>query len=137
MADAQVAPAQSFEERMKAHIRDGIGDKMTDEELAKIVRAGVDDVFFKSREEKTGSWQNPIITKPGLIHEIVRELLADSVKKHAAAYIAEHQAEVLAAVQESLTRDAGTAILRAISYRFQNEMMSLTNAITSRSRSRG
>lgn len=126
--DKQVVPTQSFEERMKARIRDGIGDMMTDDELATIVRKGVEDAFFKPGTETRGY---TAYSTPSLIHGIVKELLSDSIKQHAATYIAEHQDVVLAAIVDGVKLTAGDAILRAVSERFSSEMYSFVSGIQS------
>lgn len=135
MNQAITTPPQSFEERMKARIKESIGDMITDEELAKLVNRGVEEVFFKERPNTKGSYYDnkPL---PPLLHQIVNDLLFPSVKAAADKYINDHKEEVKTAINNAIQAGMGAALIAAFSDRFRfdlaNFQQSLMNNLGSR-----
>ena len=114
---------KTFEERMKARIKDSMGDLITDEDLTTLVNQGVHDVFFKKTRIKKG--YNDFEDGPALIESIVKELLEEKIRIFAQQYVALHEKEVLESVDKVAKEGAGAAILAAISGTFSSQLFQL------------
>lgn len=99
--NTQVQPAQNFQERMFARIKENMGDLMTDEELKKLLERAVEDAFFKPREE-LDRWGARSGTKPPLFVETVQTLMKDRVDAQVKAWLDEHPDEVHKLIKDTL-----------------------------------
>ena len=124
------APIMTFEERMRARIRESIGELMSDEDLAKIVDRGLEEVFFQPRG-KGGYNQEP---RPPLIHDIVRDVLGLQVQKEVAYWVQTHNDEVKEILKQVLEEGVGLAVMSALKSMFANDLMTLGHSIENRLR---
>ena len=104
--------SESFESKMKDRIREAIGDLIPDEELAKMVRRGIDSVFFDSKQVLVGKGYNEKYEdRPGFMGALVKELLEEKVVSEAASYIEEHQDDIDKLVKDAITQGADNMVL--------------------------
>lgn len=122
----EITTPQNFEEKMKARIKEGIGDLITDEELSKMVHRSMEEIFFKERTRGDG-WRSS--TVPPLMHEIVKELLTVAVTNEVREYIKAHPNEVIAAIKTAIQEGMGNALMSAITQRFQCDLINLHQSI--------
>jgi len=124
----EVMIKQTFEEKMKERIRESIGELITDEELSKLVHKSVDQVFFAPTKIKRGSFGD-YEEGPSLLNGLIKELLTPQVNKSIQQYINEHPAEVIKVVKEVVSVGMGNALLNAVNYQFQNDLINLQSNI--------
>ncbi len=120
----EIEKQKTFEERMKARIRDSIGELMTDEELSKIVNKATEEVFFKPLELKDGYRTKEV---PPFSHNIVKELLTDSVRKEVEKYFSENKEDVSKMVKQIIQDGLGKALMNALDSKFQFDLNSFGN----------
>jgi hypothetical protein len=124
----EVATNESFETKMKNRIRDSIGDLLSDEDLDKMVRRGLEEAFFTKRTKKTSGYPYQEETT-SLMHEIVTELLQPAVEKSVNNYLVEHQEEVKEIIERVVTLGIGNATLKAMDYNFNGALSMLQGNI--------
>lgn len=127
---ADVTVPQSFEDKMKARIKDGIGDLITDEELSKMLNRSMEEVFFKrplimNPHDRYGSK----IEGPSLLEGVVKDLMREKVTAAVNVYIKEHATDVMAAVDKVIQEGAGAAIITAVNQMFSGQMLNLQSNI--------
>ena len=125
----EIVVSQSFEEKMKARIKESIGELITDKELSELVHRSVDEVFFKPTKIKDGFNYKE---GPSLLNGLIKELLTPRVDKAITQYIKEHPKEVNKAIKETLSLGLGTATMHALNSQFQNEMFRFQSDIENR-----
>ena len=126
----EVTPPQTFEERLKGRIKESIGELMTDEDLAKLVHAGMQDVFFKVRvQSDPNGYGRRLPDKPPFLHEIVSELLAPQVEAAVAEWVAANQDEVRKTVAEVVEAGVGMAVVNALRYTFRDSMLAFSDHV--------
>jgi hypothetical protein len=86
---------KSFEDKLKERIRESIGELVTDEDLSRIVQAGVHEALFKPRvvERKNSSGYysaSQFDTKPPFIVEVVMDLLKQDIRSAVEKWFAEN-----------------------------------------------
>lgn len=121
---------QNFEERMKARIKDSIGDMITDEELGEIVKRSMEDIFFKGKTVKDGYYNTK--ETPPFLHEMIKELLTDKIQKKIKAYINDNKEEVGKAIETVFREGMAKALITSISNIFQNDLSNLEHNIANR-----
>lgn len=122
----EIVVQQSFEERMKDRIKESIGELITDEELSKLVRKSVDQVFFAPTKIKQG-WDTK--EGPSLLNGIIKELLTPQVSEVVQQYINDHPEEIIKSIKEVLSVGMGTALLNAFNSQFQAQLFALQSNI--------
>ncbi len=129
----EIEKTQTFEEKLKTRIREGIGDLMTDEDLSKLIQKAAHEIFFQERVVKNGFYDTK--TLPPLLHELVKEQMQGRVDKAIKEYIQSHNAEVLKAIETVMQEGIATAVVKGFSsmtndkfLNFQSEMMSFLRA---------
>lgn len=118
---------QTFEDRMKARIKESIGDLITDEDLTKMVARSMEEVFFRERRIRRG-YNDDVI--PPLLNEIVQKELTEQVRSAVYAYIHEHGAEVEKIIKDVLQQGIGAALVTAVTHKFQGDMFLLQQNLT-------
>lgn len=116
----EIQKAQSFEEKMKARVRDSIGDLMSDDDLQKIVERSIEECFFK--EQTTYNRYGSVTVKPALINELVKELLTERVDKALDRFISDNAEKVQATLDEIIKDGAGMALVNAMNNRFSQQL---------------
>lgn len=110
-----VQVSQTFEQKVRDRVREQIGELLSDEDLSKIVQAGLKDAFFEPRRvdgDRYGA------TKEPLIHEIIRPLLEKRVREQVDAWFEANKTEIGVTVSRLLEMGVGNAVIQAIGYRF-------------------
>ena len=92
----EITQQKSFQEKMQERIRESIGDLITDEELSKLIKTAVEDVFFNPHQVKTlDRWGSTTYKEiPPMLPEIVKDLLHDRVSECMKTWLEEHHEEV-------------------------------------------
>ena len=111
---------------MKDHIRESIGDLITDEDLSKIIHRGVEDVFLKPTTEVSGI---RTIHKPALVHSIVKELLEEQVYKAVDQWIKDNPDVVKEALENVINLGVGNAVVNAFNSQFQSQLYNFQSNI--------
>ena len=106
-------------------------NKMTDEELKDLVNRGLEEAFFRERKVTTDSWGHTKI-EPPFLHEILKELMIESVDKHVSEFINEHPDDVMKAIKEAHSLGMGNAIMLAITNKFQMDFIKFQTSIEQR-----
>lgn len=121
----EIAPAMSFEDKLKSKIKDGIGDLITDNDLSKLVHRSLEEIFFTPRKNPKKDYYNSREpdTLPPLLHVLVREALQPMVKEVIEAYVKEHNNEVLNIVNRVVKEGVGNAVITAMNSQFQNQLL--------------
>lgn len=119
---------KTFEERMKARIRDSIGELMTDEELSKIVNRVTEEVFFQPARLGEGYQMRE---HPPFIHVIIKELLTETVRDLTKEYFEQNKIVITETIRQVIKEGLGSAILSAINNKFQQSMFSFEQNIVS------
>lgn len=117
-----IATGNTFEDRMKARIKDSIGDLITDEDLTKLINRGVEEVFFKKTTIKTNSWDTK--EGPSLLESIVKELLEDQVKDAVKVYIKDNSETVNKTIEAVVQEGIGKSVIAAMNQNFQSSLYS-------------
>ena len=117
---------QTFEEKMKDRIRESIGELITDKELTELVHKSVDQVFFAPTEIGDAYHRKE---GPSLLNGLIKELLTPQVREAVDQYIKDHPDEVIKTVKEVLARGMGNALLTAVNFQFQNDLLNFQSNI--------
>lgn len=116
----EITTGNTFEERMKARIKDSIGDLITDEDLTKLINRGVEDVFFKKTVVRVNSYENK--EGPSLLESIVKELLETQVRDCIKDYLKDNSETVKNTIDEVVRDGIGKAMIAAMNQSFQNSL---------------
>lgn len=126
----------SFEDKLKARIKDQIGELMSDEDLKKLVHGSMNTIFFAKRTNPKysayGYGQSEPPELEPLLHEIVKEVLKPSVTAAVNAWVKEHPEDVAKAVTDVMTQGVGAALVSAVSTMFHGDLLSLQSNIIQR-----
>ena len=114
---------QSFQDRMQEKIRDGIGEWMTDEELAEVVKRGIDEVFFEGKITRNDYGRSTM--EPPLIHQVVKEVLGPRMNAAVSTWLSEHDEAVNEAVSEAVRDGIAQALVSAVNSYFEQAMNQL------------
>ncbi len=120
----EIEKQKTFEERMKARIRDSIGELMTDEELSKIVKRVTEKVFFEPVRLGEGYQMKE---HPPFIHQIIKELLTDSVRSQVGEYFVKNKEKIAESIKEIIQTGIGQALLNALTMKFDMDMSMFQN----------
>ncbi|HXS59268.1 MAG TPA: hypothetical protein VN703_00450 [Candidatus Sulfopaludibacter sp.] len=126
----EIEKSKTFEQKMKDRVRESIGDLLSDEDLSKIVKTCMDDIFFKEKEIKD-HWGHVKGREPPLLHNLVEKLLQPSMDKALKEYMAENSEHVLKSIDEVIKMGAGQAFIKALDTMFNNRLSDLRNNMTS------
>jgi len=122
----EIEKSMNFEDKMKERIREGIGDLITDEELSKIIDAGIREVFF-TKELIHSSGYGPVKYKPSLIETVIREELDlhGRAKEVCKEWMTEHSDEITDIVDGLLRDGVGNLMMNTISEMFQSSLTAM------------
>lgn len=99
MSNNAVALTQDFQTKLFERIRDGIGELMTDEDLKRLVEAGMQKALFEERISYDNYHNRQEVLKPA-IQTIVADLLKDNVRKAVNQWLSDNPDTVTKAIQE-------------------------------------
>jgi hypothetical protein len=95
----EISKSETFEQKLMNRIREGIGDLMSDEDLAKIIKKGTDDVFFKGKVVSSGYGTK---TEEPEIYQIISNSLQPRITECIEKYISENNEEVKEVIDKYL-----------------------------------
>ncbi len=122
-----LAKQESFQERMKARIRESIGDLITDKELTEVVTRAVDEVFFAPVKVETGFHTE---VRAPFTHTLIKELLEPKVREAVRAWIATHEDKINEIVKQTVEQGIGQCVISAFNQNFQGPMYSLQQTLS-------
>ena len=112
---------KSFEDKLKARLKDSIGELISDEDLTALVNKSLQSVFFDRRPNPkyTGysSSEEPATLAP-LLHEITKELLTPLMKEKIDIYIKENPQLIVDTVKAVVENGAGAAMIATLNNQF-------------------
>ena len=112
----QLVENKTFERRMMDRVKESIGDLMSDDDLRKIVEAGLKDAFFKPNQIAYNQTQPPLAVR------MVVDAYAEEMKKHVAQWARDNPALIQSAILDSLKDGLSGVVMRAISNMFAATM---------------
>jgi hypothetical protein len=118
-----LTPEQSFQEKVKARIRESIGDLMPDEMLQQLVSRAVEDAFFKRIE--TSNYYGRQEHRDPWLTLFVREQLEKQVQSAVEAWMGANADKITTLIQQTLDGGILTCIARAVSRQFESPMNDL------------
>jgi hypothetical protein len=92
----ELTPMQTFEEKVKAKLKDTIADMLPDEALAALVQRAVDERFFKPRKEQVGY---NTVEKPSWFAEAVAQEAKPLIDAYIKRAFEDHREAIQAAVK--------------------------------------
>jgi hypothetical protein len=125
----EIQKEPSFEEKMKARIKDSIGDLLSDEDIKKLIDKGLQDVFFTKPRIKDPRDSYKMIDGPTMLEDIIKTCIQPAVEKVVREYVAEHQEEVFTNVQAVVSQGLGTAMFRSIDSMFSSQLLNMQSSI--------
>lgn len=128
----EITTPQNFEDRLKARIKDSIGELVSDDDLKRIIERGIEDALFNPRRilTRTDSWGNKQYdTGPPLVQEIVTPLLREEMASAVAQWLRAHPDTVEKIIAESLGKGITAAVTKAIDEKMQHAFWQFGEAI--------
>jgi polyhydroxyalkanoate synthesis regulator protein len=105
-----LTPMQTFEEKVKARLKETIADMLPDEALAALTQRAVDEQFFKTRRTGTGAYNDPYKDNPSWFVEEVGKLAEPIIRAHITEAFKERQSEINEAIKKFVA-DQNIALL--------------------------
>lgn len=103
MNDKQIAPMDSFMERVKQRLRDDIGSLLPDEVLADMVQRVVNDEFFtKKQVNKGNNYNSNWVAEPTEFQEMVVASCIPIIQEQVVKSIKERSEEIDKIIQETV-----------------------------------
>ncbi len=112
-----VSTTPSLQERITSRLHDSIGDLITEEDLKQIVDRGVEELLFKERTVP-GRHGYTTETRPGLVHEILKEQLGEQVRGVVTQWLQDNPEKVQEAMDRAIANGVGAAVMRTLDSRF-------------------
>lgn len=141
MSDNSVQQKMTFEDRIREKLRGDIGELITKDELAAIVRRSMEELFFTPTKNpawlRLDNWQRNSTTipetVPSLANQLAVELLKPAVEEEVKKWVVSHEPEIMAALKSTLVDGLPVAILdgfiRAFSDIAQPSMTRLAESV--------
>ena len=101
----QLAPMETFMERVKTKLRDDIGALLPDEAVQAMVEKVVSDEFFKKRmvpKPGRNSWSTEMVEEPTEFQEMVIKAAKPILEQKALEIVAARASELEAAITEAM-----------------------------------
>lgn len=133
----EIQTPQSFEERVKEHFRNAIGELLTDEEILKITQKSMDEIFFKEKVIQKNGYYAGTEVIPCLAHKIVKELVEEQIKDAIKEYIKSNNEELQKIIKETLEKDVASIFMAGFSNIFKMQTYQLQNDISEKFRQLG
>lgn len=127
---------KTFEDKLKDRIRDSIGDLLSEDDLKKLVERGMEDVFFKGKEERD-SWGRVTKEHPPLIHQMVKDHLEPIVREEVKLYIDENREVVEEVISKTLEAGVGTLMIKCMNDMFSNQLYNMQAQMMNELRNNG
>lgn len=130
-----IAENKTFEEKMKARIKESIGDLIGDDDLKKLLDSAMHDVFFKPSKIRVNSYDYK--DGPSFLQELVKELMEPKVRELVKEYIDSNQEVVLKTLNDVVQEGVGMSMVKAMHSLFQQDLYTLQGNIHNRLISKG
>lgn len=117
----ELTPQESFQEKMKERVTQGIGDLMPDEMLKQLIEKAIDDAFFKPQKQVIGSgYHQKQVDGPSWFEEHLSKLIEPMLKEKINEWMQrpENAEVILKEIKPFLERSSNDAILSAFSQAF-------------------
>lgn len=116
MPTEQVVPKMTFQEKIAERVKDGIGDLLTDEDIAKLIAGSLHDMFFQKRRvpERYGSGYTD---GDPLVFDILRPALKAQIDIAIAAWLKDNNDKVYAMIQTIIDQGIIDSFTRALESR--------------------
>lgn len=132
----EVAKPTSFEEKMRERIRESLGDLISDEELTKLIKKGIEEAFLAPVPVKNQYGQRQYDGPPFIV-QVVKELMTAQVQACVKQWFFEHPEECKKIIADVLQRGLGQAVLSAFDQRFSSELQQFGQNVFDRLRNGG
>lgn len=113
---SEVAKKLSFEDAILERIRNSIGELMTQEDLKRIIDAGVQKALFEPRIT-IGSYGNQS-SSPSLVDRAVTDFLSTQMKTAVDKWISENPEALQAAVDKAVKDGVANCVMQSLDQRF-------------------
>lgn len=113
---SELAKKLTFEEALLQRIQSAIGELMPEEDLKRIVHAGVEKALFEPRIT-TNNYGNKT-TEPSLVDKAVTTFLGDQMSVAVAEWIKQNPAALQAAVDKAIKDGAASCVMQSLDQRF-------------------
>ncbi len=130
----QLAPMETFMERVKAKLRDDIGSLLPDEAVSEMVQRAVDEEFFKPRlvpKPGRSTYSNDTIEKPSQFQEMVLEAVTPIIQKRVLKIVKDHDEEINEQIQKTINDGITKLFLKSFDEIVKNALGSFTWKISS------
>lgn len=131
MSDNKPALSQTFEEKMREHVKEGFGKHITDEDIKKLIEKGVEDALFKDRP-RAGQYRTEY--DPPLMDLWVNKHLQVEMNRCIQEWIKENEELLLEQVKKVIQQGAGEAFVKAFRNLVDHEFMQLATRVEERLR---
>jgi len=129
----EITKQESFEDKMKARIKESIGELITDEELSKLIKKGIEDAYFQPRTYKDGYHTK---TMDPLMHEVIKAELGPKVDAAVREWVKLNPEIVHKVLQDTLSAGIGKAVMQSfenmLSQSFFNFQQQIENMLINR-----
>ena len=122
-----IITAGTFEEKMKARIRQSIGELISDAELAKLVETGIEQAFF-ARQQKEDSYGRKTTTEP-LIYSIVKECFQKPVNDQVVAWFTTNADIVETLIEQSIRDGISKIVLQSLDRKLQSSLFAFGESL--------
>jgi hypothetical protein len=112
-----VALQMSFEEKFRDRIKNHIGELMTDEDIKKILNAGIQKYLFEPRPVKTDHWHGESEC-PSLVQEVIEKHLHSEVENAVNGWIIDHPDDMKMFVQNAIGAGMGKCFMEYLNHHF-------------------
>lgn len=126
-------PTMSFEEKFRDRVKEIIGELISDDDIKKILEAGIQDALFKERKDHTKSsqwWGGH--TKPSIVDELVEKHLRTQVQVVVNNWFKSHKKKMADIVANVVQEGAGLAVIKAVQNRVGPALQELTDNLRNR-----
>lgn len=123
MTSTELTPQQKFEEKVKAKLKENIGDLMPEDVLKAMIEKAMLEMFFtKKIETKQSGWQTHNIEKPSWFEEEVSTLLKETIR----GYVK----EAVEGEKETLKKIAVELVTEKLPDFIVNNLIQIVQAVT-------
>lgn len=121
----ELAPMEAFTERLKAKLRDDIGNMLPDDVIAGMVQKVVNDEFFTKRSvrNRPDDWRDTSLREePTPFQKAVIEASKPIIQAHVSHILAERAEEIDRQIEEMVSQGFSRMVLRAIDSTLQSAL---------------
>ena len=125
-------PKKTVEEKLAERVKADIGELITNEELAEIIKGCIQDVFFKERVVPDGKGWGGSKKIPPLIQVTLADLMKESVTEATNVWIRENQEEVSRILDEVIREGIAKVVASVFDSKMHMPMMALRQEIVNK-----